>query len=185
MKFRHCFALLMCICCVEAFGQYEGLDSNRRQMKEIQSVNDDYKDRKAYSDYSIHGIDIMMDPISYSLTLEANPYTGLHYNERVYLCGGVFGAIYSGINEVYTTYGANAFIRIPVNSFFLHGEYRLQNGLTMPFYKREWYKVPILGMGYVYGDDMESYAMVGLAFNDKFNLLNPLGAIVFRLGFRF
>ena len=71
MKFRHCFALLMCICCIDAFAQYEGLDSNRRQMKDIQPIKDDYRDRKAYSDYSIHGIDVMIDPISYSLTLEA------------------------------------------------------------------------------------------------------------------
>lgn len=175
----------MCICCLEIKAQYEGLDSNRRQTKEIQSFKDDYSEKKAYSDYSIHGIDLMFDPISYSLTLEANPYTGLHYNERIYLCAGVFGAVYEGINTIYTTYGTNVFMRVPVNAFFLHGEFRLQNGLTLPFYKREWYKVPILGMGYVYGEDMDSYAMLGLAFNEKFNLLNPLGAIAFRVGFRF
>lgn len=175
----------MCICCSDSYAQYDGLDSNRRQTKENQTIKDDYRDRKSYSDYSIHGIDIMMDPISYSLTLEANPFTGLHLNERIYLCGGVFGAVYSGINQFYTTYGTNVFVRIPVNSFFLHGEYRLQNGLTMPFYKREWYKVPIFGIGYVYGEDMEQYAMLGLAFNPKFNLLNPLGALTFRIGMRF
>jgi len=185
MKFRHCFALIVCICSIELTAQYDGLDSNRRQSKDIQKVKDDYTEKLAYSDYSIHGIDIMIDPISYSLTMEANPYTGIHFNERIYLCGGAFGAIYSLDNQIFTTYGANVFLRIPVNQFFLHGEYRLQNGITMPFYKREWYKVPIVGMGYMYGESMESYALFGLAISDKYALVNPLKAIVFRIGFRF
>jgi hypothetical protein len=175
----------MCICSVKLRAQYDGLDTNRRQSKDIQKVNDDYREKIAYSDMSIHGIDLLFDPISYSLTFEANPYTGIHFRERIYLCAGAFGAVYSLGNQVYTTYGANAFLRIPVNKFFLHGEYRIQNGITMPFYKREWYKVPIVGIGYMYGEEMESYALFGLAISDKYSFINPLGAIVFRVGFRF
>lgn len=175
----------MCICTIKLIAQYDGLDSNRRQTKDIQKVKDVYSDKLAYSDYSIHGMDIMFDPISYSLTFEANPYTGIHYKERVYLCGGLFGAVYSRGNQAFTTYGANVFSRISVNQFFLHGEYRLQNGLTMPYYKREWYKVPIIGLGYMYGEDMESYALFGFALSEKFAFLNPLSSIVFRVGIRF
>lgn len=175
----------MCICSIKLTAQYDGLDSNRRQSKDIQKVKDEYREKIAYSDMSIHGIDIMMDPVFYTLTLEANPYTGIHYNNRIYLCAGAFGAVYSLGDQIYTTYGANAFVRIPVNSFFLHGEYRLQNSLTMPFYKREWYKVPIIGLGYMYGEDMETYALFGLAISDKFSFINPLSSLVFRLGFRF
>ncbi len=180
------------------FSQYEGLDSNRRQIKNApkpKSDTLDAEDIKAirYSDIEFKGFDFTIFGTGSTFQLEAAPFTGIHINERIYLAGGAFTAIYSQSNSsssniqlATVNYGAFVFTRLSVNSLFLHAEYRLQNSVTdLSPRTRTTFGNPIIGIGYNYEDDMGSYGIVGVALNSDSYLTSPLGPIIYRFGFRF
>jgi len=180
------------------FSQYEGLDSNRRQIKNApKSMPDtlDAEDIKAirYSDIEFKGFDFTIFGTGSTFQLEGAPFTGIHINERIYLAGGAFVGIYSQSNSsssniqlATVNYGAFVFTRLSVNSLFLHAEYRYQNTVTdLSPRARSTYGNPIIGIGYNYEEEMGSYGIIGVALNSDSYLTSPLGPIVYRIGFRF
>ncbi len=179
-------------------GQYEGLDSNRRQIKNAsKSQNDtlDAEEIKAirYTDIEFKGFDFTIFGTGSTFQLEGAPFTGIHINERIYLATGAFAGIYSQSNSSSSNvqlatinYGAFVFTRLSVNSLFLHAEYRYQNTVTdLTPRKRSFYGNPIIGIGYNYEEEMGSYGIVGVALNPNSYITSPLGPIVYRIGFRF
>ncbi len=181
-----------------ALAQYEGLDSTRRQIKNApkpQSDTLDAEDIKAirYSDIEFNGLDFTVFGSGSTYQLEFAPFSGIHINERIYLAGGAYAALYSRSNSSITgssfstvNVGCFGFARISVNSLFLHAEYRLQNSLIdLSPRTRSNFSIPIIGIGYNYEEDMGSYALVGFALNPDSYFTSPLGPIVYRIGFRF
>jgi hypothetical protein len=178
--------------------QYEGLDSNRRQIKNATKSNSDTLDAEdiraiRYSDIEFKGFDFTIFGTGSTFQLEGAPYLGIHINERIYLAGGPFLGIYSqsnssasNINLATVNYGGFVFTRLTVNSLFLHAEYRYQNTVTdLNPRRRSFYGNPIIGIGYNYEDDMGSYGIVGVALNADSYLTSPLGPIIYRFGIRF
>jgi len=185
MNLKQYYTLFMCICSLSLFGQYEGLDSTRKQVYEKQSFKDNFAEKNPLISDKIAGLDFMVSPISNSLFVEVNPFVGINIRDRVYLAGGAFASVWSYYNTYFTS-GINATGRLVFNQIFLHTEYRLQYGqISSEFMPTEYgmYGLPIFGIGY--SKDESSYIMVGIAVSDKFAISNPLGKFVYRIGFYF
>lgn len=171
-------------------GQYEGLDSNRRQS--TTSTNEtpfaDEITTLRYKDLAYSGMDFSAFGGGISYSIELSPYTGIQFNDRLYLAAGATGSIFSGgvVPMITTVGGVFSFVRVPISNFFIHAEYRFQNAITdYSLRNREWYGTPILGGGYNNDGRLGMYALVGVAFNSKFNYTNALGPFIYRFGFRF
>lgn len=172
-------------------GQYEGLDSNRRQVIAALKQKDSFADNSVnLKDMRFSGLDFSIFGNGSTYQLELAPYTGYHFNERLYLAAGVSGSVITipsstgGI--VSTNIAAFGFLRIPVNSFFLDAEYRIQNSVTAYEPRtREWFGSSIIGIGYLNEDNMGSYIVLGVALNPKYYFSSPLGPFIYRFGFRF
>ena len=174
----------MCICSLSLFGQYEGLDSSRKQVYEKQSFKDSFAEKIPIITSKFIGLDIMVSPISNSLFIEANPFVGINIKDHIYLSGGAFASVWSYYSTYFTS-GINATARLVFNQIFLHTEYRLQYGQTSNNMPTEYgmYTLPIFGIGYL--KDESSYIMVGVAVSDKFAISSPLGKFIYRIGFYF
>jgi len=187
MNLKQYYTLLMCICSISLFGQYEGLDSTRKQVYEMQPFKDSFAEKIPIVTDKFVGLDVMLSPISNSLFIEANPFVGINIKDRIYLAGGAFASIWSYYENAYVTSGINATGRLVFNQIFLHTEYRLQYGQinTGIYTKKEYgfYGLPIFGIGY--SKDESSYVLIGIALSDKFAISSPLGKFVYRIGFYF
>lgn len=175
----------MCICSLSLFGQYEGLDSSRKQVYEKQSFKDSFAEKIPIITSKLVGLDLMASPISNSLFIEANPFVGVNIKDHIYLSGGAFASVWSYYNTYFTS-GINATGRLVFNQIFLHTEYRLQYGqISTGYNPKEYgmYGLPIFGIGYL--KDESSYIMVGVAVSDKFAISSPLGKFIYRIGFYF
>lgn len=174
------------------YSQYEGLDSNRRQIKAA------LKQKDSFADNSINLIEMRFSGLDFSVfgngstyQLELAPYTGYQFNERLYLAGGISGSVITmptitGNGLISTNIAAFGFLRIPVNSFFLDAEYRIQNSVTSYEPRtREWFGTSIIGIGYLNEDNFGSYILLGVALNPKYYFSSPLGPFIYRFGFRF
>ncbi len=174
----------------KSFGQYEGLDSTRRQssknMEEAPFADEINAYR--YKDLAYHGLDFSTGGGGGIYNLEVAPYTGVHFNDRFYAAVGVTTSIISNnfTGNISTIAGVYSFVRVPISSLFLHAEYRYQNSLVS-FNPREraWIGVPIIGGGYNNDGRLGIYALVGVALNPKFSYSNSLGVFIYRFGFRF
>lgn len=176
----------MCICSMNLYCQYEGLDSSRKQVYEKQSFKDSFAETQPLIENSFTGLDLMVSPISSSLFIEANPFVGINIRDHFYFASGLFGSFWSLYNSAQYTAGINATFRIVMNKIFLHTEYRLQYGEVSNYMepvKYGSYYLPIFGVGYF--KDESAYIMVGVAPNQYFANSNPLGKIVYRIGMYF
>lgn len=175
----------MCICSVSLFGQYEGLDSSRKQVYEKQTIKDSFAEKEPFITDKFAGLDLMLSPISNSLFIEANPFVGINIKDRIYLAGGAFASVWSYYNTYFTT-GINATGRLVFNQIFLHAEYRLQYGQISGEYspvEYGTYTLPIFGIGYFKDDN--AYMMIGVAISNQYAISSPLGKFVYRIGFYF
>lgn len=170
--------------------QYEGLDSNRRQspknIEEVPFADDVVAIR--YKDIAYSGMDFTLFGSGISYHLEIAPYTGIQLNNRFYAAVGVTGSYYGDSYVPVNTLvgGTFAFLRVPISSIFIHGEYRYQNSIVgYSPRERGWFGTPIIGGGYNTDGDLSAYALVGIAFNPKFAYTNSLGSLIYRFGFRF
>jgi len=186
MNLKQYYTLSMCICSISLFGQYEGLDSTRKQVYEKQSFKDSFAEKTPIITNNFIGLDVMLSPISNSLFIEANPFVGINIKDRIYLAGGAFASIWSYYENAYFTTGINVTGRLVFNQIFLHTEYRFQYGqISNAFQTKEYgtYGLPIFGIGYL--KDESSYVLIGVALSDKFAISSPLGKFVYRIGFYF
>jgi len=184
------FVILLFILPKYVKSQYEGLDSSRKKAT-IYTDEAPFADEIVtyrYSDIEYNGVDFTAFGSGVSYLLEISPYTGIHFNDRLYLAGGITGSLYSdNIYGVFSTIGGVfSFIRIPISSIFLHAEYRYQNSIvSYQPRERQSFGTPILGGGYNNDGQLGMYALVGVALNPKFAYTNSLGVFVYRFGFRF
>jgi hypothetical protein len=196
--YQYLIPFIMTIMPISVLAQYEGLDSTRRQIKYAPKANSDTLDAEEiqairYSDIEFKGLDFTIFGSGSTFQLEFAPFTGIHINERIYLAGGGYAALYSRSNSSFSNesfatinVGCFAFARVSVNSLFLHAEYRYQNSLTdLSPRTRSNFGIPIIGIGYNYEEDMGSYGLIGFALNPDSYLTSPFGPIVYRIGFRF
>ncbi|MBL7811840.1 MAG: hypothetical protein JNL57_06415 [Bacteroidetes bacterium] len=122
---------------------------------------------------------------------ELSPFTGVFLADPVFVGAGVHGSVLAptGGQKAYGYYGAHAFGRVIFGQqFFLHAEYRLLNGVVPSSgvnRTRQWVSSPIFGLGYTYGSRMGSWLLVGYAPNTNFQEINPMGNLVYRIGFTF
>lgn len=121
--------------CSSGFSQYEGLDSNRRQIKEINKENEapfaDEIVAYRYKDLQYNGADVTAFGYGGVYSLELSPYTGLHFNNKIFTAVGLSGGFFQSDLRGIATFNGSAFgfVRVPINSIFLHAEYRYQNAL--------------------------------------------------------
>jgi hypothetical protein len=178
--------------CSSGFSQYEGLDSNRRQIKEINKENEapfaDEIVAYRYKDLQYNGADVTAFGYGGVYSLELSPYTGLHFNNKIFTAVGLSGGFFQSDLRGIATFNGSAFgfVRVPINSIFLHAEYRYQNALIdVSPNLRETYGTGIFGIGYADGSQINSYFLVGFATNPKYAYTSSLGSIIYRFGFRF
>ncbi len=171
-------------------GQYEGLDSTRKQSSKNVEETPFVDDIKAYryQDLAYNGMDFSTFGGGGFFNLELSPYSGVHFNDRFYTALGVTTSILSNnfSRNVSATGGFLAFVRVPISTLFLHAEYRFQNSIiSYSPTERGWIGVPIIGGGYNNDGRLGIYALVGVALNPKFSYSNALGVFIYRFGFRF
>lgn len=188
---------MLCIIIAPALSQYEGLDTTRRQSKVKEPEYDDpYSDKRLiFESDKLYGIDFWAFNSSFNFlgAADVNPYAGLNFNDKIYTCIGLTGSYYNtnyvlSNKHTLTTGGINVFVRLRLESLFIHGEYRWQNSYTYSSLdKRQWYGVPIIGVGYSYsgGTDLSSYVLLGLGLNPNFGYSNPNGLFIYKIGLMF
>mgnify|MGYP000905980253 CR=1 FL=1 len=175
-----------------SFAQYEGLDSNRRQIKEMKKTDEvpfaDEIVAYRYRDLKYSGADITAFGYGGVYSLEISPYTGLQFDNKIYAAVGLSAGFYQSAFRGISTLNAATFgfVRIPINSIFIHAEYRYQNALIdISPNKRGSYGTGIFGVGYADGSELNSYFLIGFASNPKYSITSSLGSIIYRFGFRF
>jgi hypothetical protein len=189
---RHYILIFSILYLSNSSAQYEGLDSTRKQAYE-KTEEAPFVDEITvyrYKDLAYSGLDFTLFGGGLSNSLEIAPFTGLHFNDKVYTAIGLSGSLFfinQFNNNIFTTTGSVfTFVRVPISNVFIHLEYRLQNGVVnFQNAEREWYQVPILAGGYNNDGRLGMYALVGVAFNPRFALTNSLGPFIYRFGFRF
>jgi hypothetical protein len=184
------FIIVILLLSNSVFGQYEGLDSTRKQanqsIQETQFADEIVAYR--YKDIAYHGLDFTAFGSGITYLFELAPYTGIHFNEKFYVAAGLTGSIYGdNFNNVLSPIGGiYSFTRLPISNLFLHVEYRYQNSIvSFNPRERQWFGTPILGGGYNDDGRLGMYALVGVAFNPKYSYTNALGAFIYRFGIRF
>jgi hypothetical protein len=191
-NYRYYLLLIYLFLSSSVLSQYEGLDSGRRQAVTPTVEAPFVEDIKTYryKDLEYSGLDFTLFGGGVTNAIELAPFTGLQYDNKIYGAIGISGSVLlitQVNNTIFTTAGSLfSFVRVPISSLFIHLEYRIQNGITSySSNQREWYGVPILAGGYNNDGRLGMYALVGVAFNNKFAYTNPLGPFVYRFGFRF
>jgi hypothetical protein len=184
------FVIVILLLSNSVFGQYEGLDSTRKQTKNpIQETK--FADEIVayrYKDIKYNGLDFTAFGSGITYSMELAPYTGFHINEKFYAAVGLTGSIYAdNFNNIMSPIGGvYSFARLPISNLFLHVEYRYQNSIvSFNPRERQWFGTPILGGGYNNDGRLGMYALIGVAFNPKYSYTNALGAFIYRFGIRF
>lgn len=115
---------------------------------------------------------------------ELSPFIGFQPKPFFMAGAGVHGSFLNFNRSTLGYYGGYAFGRLTVaQQFFINYEYRLLNGvLPNSTVRRGWVSSPIISLGLVYGP---SYVMIGYATDPKFQEINPMGGVVYRLGLYF
>ncbi len=176
------------------YGQYDGMNgetTETRQSVPLQKTSknnndtliDDYEEKPSIMDIiSVYkGIEIATNGSQNLLFLSLDPQAGVSLNERLFLGGGVNLAI----NNASAMGGVFGFSRLSINKIFFQAEYRSVNTFLIEEQKRGWVSSPIVMVGFVYGEDMASWASIGLSTNSEFSRNMPFGALIYRFGIRF
>lgn len=176
------------------YGQYDGINgensesssaaqSNRKQKVTGDTLIDDYEENPSILDIvSLYkGIEVATNGSQNVLFLSLDPQAGASLNERLFLGGGVNLAIYNAS----TMGGVFGFARLSINQIFFQAEYRAVNAFLIEEQKRGWVSSPIVMLGFVYGEDMASWASIGLSTNGDFSRNMPFGPLQLRFGVRF
>lgn len=173
--------LILCSCfALPSFSQYEDEAVNRSKSDTTDPENIvDWKTKLK------PGVEFMVTASQGVFYTELSPFVGFRPVNPVMVGLGAHGSFLGAGNAGnYTYYGMYGFARIIVaDAFFLHGEYRLLNGVVGSNSTRGWVTSPIAGVGIMYGS--QSYLLIGYALNADFQKVNPLGGLVYRLGIYF
>lgn len=131
------------------------------------------------------GIEFMVTANTGVFYAELSPFVGYRPVDPIMVGAGAHGSFLGAGNAGnYSYYGVHGFARIIIaDAFFLHGEYRLLNGVVGANNFRSWVNSPIAGVGIMYGS--QAYLLLGYATNVKFQEVNPFGGLVYRLGVYF
>jgi hypothetical protein len=124
---------------------------------------------------------------------EISPFAGFKIAKPLTVGAGINGAFYAGNGQGNSgfTYGAHGFLRLNIGQVaFLHAEMRSVNAMlpgtgVLSSNERKWVASPILGLGMAQGTGMGSWFLIGYAPNAEYASTQPLGSIVYRIGFTF
>lgn len=176
------------------YGQYDGINgensetSSTVQSKKKEKISgdtliDDYEVKPSIlDDISLYkGIEVATNGSQNVLFLSLDPQAGASLNERLFLGGGANLAIFNAS----TMGGVFGFARLSINQIFFQAEYRAINAFLVEEQKRGWVSSPIVMFGFVYGEDMASWASIGLSTNGNFSRNMPFGPLQIRFGIRF
>lgn len=168
--------------------QYEGLDSSR--LSQQRNSDDEYQRSSAlsFSEHLQYGLETQIFSLYNGIYLEAYPIAMYNVKNRIYAGVGPHFALVTAAGMVpraQMQVGGEAFVRLAVESLFIQGEYkwiRVQNanGLDPKIFQS-----PIVGVGFIYGQNMASWAMVGISTQPEMAQIAPLGRFVYRIGFCF
>lgn len=138
----------------------------------------------SFKDQGLKGTEFYLLGGNNGLYLELSPFAAYQVAKPLVAGVGVHGSLLNLGSTTYTYYGGHAFARVIIaNSFFLHGEYRLLNGLVPgSTTQRKTLGSPIAGFGLMQG---RSWFLFGYVWNSDYAEINPLGHVVYRIGFYF
>ncbi|MFM1899199.1 MAG: hypothetical protein RL577_1439 [Bacteroidota bacterium] len=168
--------------------QYEGLDSSR--LSRNQGSNDEYQRSSAlsFSEHLQYGLETQIFSLYNGIYLEAYPIAMYNVKNRMYAGIGPHLALVTAAGMVpraQMQVGAEAFVRLAVESLFIQGEYKWIRAQDPNGLDPQLFQSPIVGIGFIYGKNMASWAMVGLSTQPEMAQISPLGRIVYRVGFCF
>lgn len=168
--------------------QYEGLDSSRLSQQRIS--DDEYQRSSAlsFSEHLQYGLETQIFSLNNGIYLEAYPIAMYNLKNRIYAGVGPHFALVTAAGMVPRTQmqvGGEAFFRLAVESLFIQGEYKWIRSQDPNGIGPRTFQSPIVGLGFIYGQNMGSWAMVGLSTQAEMAQISPLGRIVYRIGFCF
>ena len=168
--------------------QYEGLDSSRLSQK--RNADDEYQRSSAlsFTEHLQYGLETQIFSLTNGIYLEAYPVAMYNLKNRIYTGVGPHFALVTAAGMVPRTQmqvGGEAFVRLAVESLFIQGEYKWIRAQDPNGLEPKLVQSPILGLGFIYGQNMGSWAMVGLSTQPEMGQISPLGRIVYRIGFCF
>ena len=178
-------AFLLILCCSLAklsFAQYDD-DAIVKDTSELAEE----KEKPKFTENLVPGLEFMVNAGGGAFFAELSPFIGYRPINPIMVGVGAHGSFLgAGRSGNFSYFGAHAFARIIIaDIFFIHGEYRLMNGQIpgSAQNERKWVTSPIAGIGIMYGD--QSYLLLGYATDTKYQEINPLQGLVYRLGIYF
>ncbi len=172
-----------------AQAQYEGLDSSR--LSQQRNTDDEYQRSSglSFSEHLQYGLETQIFSLYNGIYLEAYPIALYNLKNRIYAGIGPHFALVTAAGMVpraQMQVGAEAFVRLAVvESLFIQGEYKLIRSQDPNGMEPKLFQSPIVGLGFIYGKNMASWAMVGLSTQPEMGQISPLGRIVYRIGLCF
>ncbi len=171
-----------------AQAQYEGLDSSR--LSQQRNTDDEYQRSSAlsFSEHLQYGLETQIFSLYNGIYLEAYPIAMYNLKNRVYAGIGPHFALVTAagmVPKAQMQVGGEAFVRLAIESLFIQGEYKWIRAQDPNGMDPKVFQSPIVGLGFIYGQNMGSWAMVGLSTQPEMGQISPLGRIVYRIGFCF
>jgi hypothetical protein len=174
--------LILCLAITGvSYGQYE---DDAPDFNPMDTTEDGLT--RALKDKLTPGLEFMFTANNGALFAELSPFVGYKLADPFMTGIGVHGSFLgAGSYGNFVYYGGYAFARLTIaETFFIHGEYRLLNGVVPNgVVRREWVGSPIAAAGIMYGSN--SWMMIGYAINADYQKINPLGGLVYRIGLYF
>jgi hypothetical protein len=180
--------IILTLCAPLVKAQYEGLDSSR--LPQQRSSDDEYQRSSAlsFSEHLQYGLETQIFSLYNGIYLEAYPIAMYNLKNRIYAGIGPHFALVTAAGMVpraQMQVGGEAFVRLAVESLFIQGEYKWIRAQDPNGFDPKLFHSPIVGLGFIYGQNMASWAMVGLSTQPEMAQISPLGRIVYRIGLCF
>lgn len=181
------------ILCSAKYSQAQYEDDAQRQSFDTNSIKKPSFFRAPAGDNFVKGTEFMFSLNNGFVFGEISPFAGFQIAKPLMIAVGINGAFYAGNGQGNSgyTYGAHGFLRLNIGQVaFLHAEMRAVNALlpgggVLSSGERKWVASPILGIGMAQSAGMNSWFLIGYAPNTEYASTQPLGSIVYRIGFTF
>jgi hypothetical protein len=174
-----------------AYGQYED-DAPLKQADSATPAKNSIFQSPSM-DNAVPGLELMISFGNGYFFGDLSPFVGYKPVKQLLVAVGANGSVFNvqgaSSSSTYLNYGGHVFARLNIGQVaFLHAEMRAVNGVPLDNINskvRTWSTSPIFGIGFAQGSNMSSWALIGYATNTEFSNLQPLGSLVYRIGFTF
>ncbi|MFZ9755085.1 MAG: hypothetical protein ACO3DK_03520 [Bacteroidia bacterium] len=142
----------------------------------------------SFTEHLQYGLETQIFSLYNGIYLEAYPIALYNVQNRFYAGIGPHFALVTAAGmspRAQLQFGGEVFARLSIQNLYLQGEYKIIRAQNTGTLEKETITSPIFGIGYVYGYNMASWVMLGIATNSEISSLMPLGRIVYRIGFCF